>query len=193
MFDFLLSFLKIDASVILLLPPTLRETEITKYPMLVQVYGGPGSQMVSQQYKIGWGDYLASKKNVIYASIDGRGSGHSGDKMLYAVYRRLGTVEIEDQQSVTRIISNEFDYIDKEKIGIWGWSYGGYATAMSLATDSKTDPVFECGISVAPVTSWLFYGEYILLSFFLISFHLMKLSFWKENRFLFLRSEKNYF
>lgn len=127
--------------------------------MLVDVYGGPGSQKVDLAYKIDWGYYIASKKNVIYASIDGRGSGFSGDKMLYAVYRRLGTVEVEDQQSVTRIIANEFDYIDKEKIGIWGWSYGGYATAMALATDSKTEPVFECGISVAPVTSWLFYGK----------------------------------
>jgi dipeptidyl-peptidase-4 len=160
---------KLDASVTLLLPPTLRETEITKYPMLVNVYGGPGSQQVSQAFKVGWGDYLASKKNVIYASIDGRGSGYSGDKMLFSVYRRLGTVEIEDQQSVTRIISNEFDYIDKEKIGIWGWSYGGYATAMSLATDSKTDPVFECGISVAPVTSWLFYGQYTFFQILSIS------------------------
>lgn len=127
--------------------------------MLVEVYGGPGSQKVNQGYKIGWGDYLASKKNVIYCSIDGRGSGNAGDKMMYSIYRQLGSVEIEDQQRVARIISNEFDYIDKEKIGIWGWSYGGYATAMALATDSKTEPVFECGISVAPVTSWLFYGE----------------------------------
>lgn len=163
--------LKIDASVTLLLPPTLRETEITKYPMLVHVYGGPGTQQVKQEYRVDWGHYISSKKNVIYASIDGRGSGFSGDKMLHAVYRRLGTVEIEDQQSVTRIISNEFDYIDKEKIGIWGWSYGGYATAMALATDSKTDPVFECGISVAPVTSWLFYGKCILLSWMFSSIH----------------------
>lgn len=50
-------------------------------------------------------------------------------------------------------------FINKEKIGIWGWSYGGYVTAMALATDQNKPPVFSCGISVAPVTNWLLYGK----------------------------------
>lgn len=91
-----------DASVRLYLPPRLAENEITKYPMLVHVYGGPGSQQVNERFQVGWGHHLATSKNVIYCLIDGRGSGFKGEKMLFELYHRLGTVEVEDQIQVTR-------------------------------------------------------------------------------------------
>lgn len=59
-----------------------------------------------------------------------------------------------------RQLQERFSYIDKERTGIWGWSYGGYVTAMSLAMDTNTPSVFSCGMSVAPVTNWLLYGTF---------------------------------
>merc|ERR1712137_499710 len=67
----------------------------------------------------------------------------------------MGTVEIEDQIQVTKFMVENFPFIDGEKTAIWGWSYGGYAAALTLARDSEN--VFKCGMSVAPVTSWLYY------------------------------------
>ncbi|KAL7632657.1 UNVERIFIED_CONTAM: hypothetical protein RMT77_017036 [Armadillidium vulgare] len=143
------------AQVSLKLPPNYNQSAIRKYPMLVYVYGGPGSQLVSDSFSINWGDYLASEKDIIYASIDGRGSGFSGDKKLHALYRGLGTAEVEDQISVARALQKSFPAIDSSRTAIWGWSYGGYVTALVMARD--TENVFKCGISVAPVTSWLYY------------------------------------
>lgn len=93
-----------DASVRLLLPPRLKENEITKYPLLVHVYGGPGSQQVSERFFISWGHRLAASMNIIYALIDGRGSGYKGDKILHEIYHRFGTVEVDDQTQVTRSV-----------------------------------------------------------------------------------------
>lgn len=64
-------------------------------------YGGPGSQLVSDRFKIDWGDYLASERGIIYTSIDARGSGYAGDKLLHELNRGLGTAEVEDQIAVT--------------------------------------------------------------------------------------------
>ncbi len=89
-----------SAQVRLLLPPVFDAS--AKYPLLVYVYGGPRSQQITDRYSINWGTHLASSKNVIYALIDGRGSGYQGDRMLHEIYRRMGTVEIEDQIQVTK-------------------------------------------------------------------------------------------
>ncbi|XP_053209557.1 dipeptidyl peptidase 4-like isoform X2 [Panonychus citri] len=152
-----------NASVKLLLPPGLREDEITKYPLVINVYGGPGTQQVTSRFDIGWGHYLASRRRIIYGMIDGRGSGNNGVKLLYEVYKRLGTVEIDDQIAVTRYLVNNLPYIDAKRVGIWGWSYGGYATTMALASEPTSpgfsEPVFSCGIAVAPVTSWYYYDS----------------------------------
>lgn len=74
---------------------------------------------------------------------------------MFSVNNRLGTYEMEDQISVTKWLINKYKFIDSSRVSIWGWSYGGYATAMTLAKD--TEKVFKCGVSVAPVTSWRFY------------------------------------
>ncbi|XP_073988549.1 dipeptidyl peptidase 4 omega isoform X3 [Rhodnius prolixus] len=143
------------AHVRLHLPPGIDTSGKTKYPLLVQVYGGPGSNMVTERFNIDWYSHLVVSQNVIYAKIDGRGSGLKGDNMLFANYKKLGTYEIHDQINVTKYLIDKLKYIDEKRTAIWGWSYGGYATGMVMAQDIKG--VFKCGISVAPVTDWLLY------------------------------------
>jgi len=104
-----------------------------QYPMVVDVYGGPGSQKVDYRYSVYFGHYLATSRRTIYAMIDGRGSGFQGTNRLYELYHRLGSVEIQDQIDVVQYLSDHFPFIDSTKVAIWGWSYGGYASAMALA------------------------------------------------------------
>ncbi|XP_017784773.1 PREDICTED: venom dipeptidyl peptidase 4 [Nicrophorus vespilloides] len=145
------------AQVSLKLPPNMDMSGSTKYPMLVNVYGGPDSYQIIERFGLDWGSYLAANKSIIYALIDARGSGLKGDNMLFSVYRQLGTVEIIDQINVTRQIQEALPYVDSSRTAIWGWSYGGYAAGMALANDSGN--VFKCGISVAPVTDWALYDS----------------------------------
>ncbi|TMW53741.1 hypothetical protein DOY81_001146 [Sarcophaga bullata] len=145
------------AKVLLQLPPNMDRSGKTKYPMLVDVYGGPDSYSVVDRWMLDWGTYLSSNQSVIYAKIDGRGSGLRGEKLLHSVYLKLGTLEIADQIDVTRKLQEQFSFIDANHTGIWGWSYGGYAAAMALANDDKH--VFRCAASVAPVTDWTYYDS----------------------------------
>nr|CAD7453872.1 unnamed protein product [Timema tahoe] len=115
-----------NATVRLWLPPGLDTSGDTKYPMLVYVYGGPNSNQINDAYTLSFGTYLATNRSIIYGLIDGRGS-----------------------------LQQRLPYIDASRTAIWGWSYGGYATAMALAKD--TEGVFKCGASVAPVSSWIYY------------------------------------
>ncbi|XP_072034562.1 prolyl endopeptidase FAP-like isoform X4 [Amphiura filiformis] len=130
-----------------------------KHPLLIDVYGGPGSQSVNNIFQLGWNAYLSSRYYMIVASIDGRGAGFYGEDNLYAVYKKLGTVEIEDQiKGVQYLIDNntKAGKIDRNKIAIWGWSYGGFATTSVLGRGSG---LFKCGIAVAPVTDWRYYDS----------------------------------
>ncbi|KAJ3655173.1 hypothetical protein Zmor_014310 [Zophobas morio] len=145
------------AQVNLKLPPNLDISGNTKYPMLVNVYAGPDSFQVVEKFNIDWGTYLAANKSIIYATIDGRSSGLKGNNMLFASYRHLGTVEIEDQIRVTKQIQDALPYVDGSRTAVWGWSYGGYASGMILANDNEG--IFKCGISVAPVTDWTLYDS----------------------------------
>lgn len=90
------------AQVSLKLPPNLDTSGATKYPVLVNVYGGPDSYQVIDKFNLDWGSYLAANKSIIYVTIDGRGSGLKGDKILFSGYRKLGTVEVIDQINVTK-------------------------------------------------------------------------------------------
>ncbi|XP_053979176.1 inactive dipeptidyl peptidase 10 isoform X1 [Hylaeus volcanicus] len=146
-----------NAQVRLYLPPGLREDEITRYPLIVQVYGAPGSQLVTDVFKIDWNTYLASRKNMIVAQIDGRGSGGQGYKFLHEVYYRLGSVEVADQLEVTEYLRDSLHFVDKQRVAVWGWSYGGFVAALALAYPEQN--VFQCGISVAPVVSWKLYDS----------------------------------
>ncbi|XP_042319885.1 dipeptidyl peptidase 4 [Sceloporus undulatus] len=137
----------------MILPPHFDESK--KYPLLIDVYAGPCSQKADAAYRINWATYLASTEEIIVASFDGRGSGYQGDKIMHAIYRRLGTYEIEDQILATKKFS-EMSFVDKTRIGIWGWSYGGYVSSMVLGSGSG---VFKCGIAVAPVSRWQYYDS----------------------------------
>ncbi|XP_078260624.1 dipeptidyl peptidase 4 [Rhinoraja longicauda] len=137
----------------MVLPPHFDKTK--KYPLLIDVYGGPCSQKADASFSTGWATYLASTEGIIVASFDGRGSGYQGDKIMHAIYRRLGTYEVEDQIRATRKFI-EMGFIDETRIAIWGWSYGGYVTSMVLGAGSK---VFKGGIAVAPVSNWTYYDS----------------------------------
>ncbi|XP_059608174.1 venom dipeptidyl peptidase 4 [Phlebotomus argentipes] len=128
-----------------------------KYPMIVYVYGGPNSARVTASFGVGFGDFMVSGHHVIEVQIDGRGTANQGTDFLFTLNNHLGTVEIEDQIDVAKYLQENYDFIDADRTGIWGWSYGGYATAMALAKD--TERVFQCGISVAPVISWIYYDS----------------------------------
>ena len=134
-------------------PPNLDESK--KYPMIVNVYGGPDSVRITNGFAVGFDAFVTTKREVIYAYIDGRGTGNKGKQLLFSVNNNLGDHEVEDQIFVTNYLQSKYSFIDRERTGIWGWSYGGYMTARTLAND--TERVFQCGISVAPVTSWLYY------------------------------------
>ncbi|XP_074550869.1 dipeptidyl peptidase 4 [Halichoeres trimaculatus] len=135
----------------MILPPNFKKSK--KYPLLIDVYAGPCSQRVDYRFKLNWGTYLSSSHGIIIASFDGRGSGYQGDAILHAIYRQLGTFEVEDQITATRKFI-DMGFIDKDRIGIWGWSYGGYVSSMALGAGTG---VFKCGVAVAPVAKWEYY------------------------------------
>ncbi|KFQ33494.1 Dipeptidyl peptidase 4, partial [Mesitornis unicolor] len=137
----------------MILPPHFDSSK--KYPLLLDVYAGPCSQKVDSAFRISWATYLASTEHIIVASFDGRGSGYQGDAIMHAINRRLGTYEVEDQITAARTFS-EMGFVDKDRIAIWGWSYGGYVTSMVLGSGSG---VFKCGIAVAPVSRWQYYDS----------------------------------
>lgn len=139
-----------------LLPPILKKEHITKYPLLIHTYGGPGTQKVTEQFGLGWSTFLTSSENVIYASIDGRGSGARGDRFLHKIYRNLGTLEVEDQVTGAKFMKETMQYVDGDRTAIWGWSYGGFVTAHALG-NAEYPETFNCGVAVAPVTDWRYY------------------------------------
>ncbi|XP_061580470.1 prolyl endopeptidase FAP [Cololabis saira] len=146
-----LKFAGFDLWYEMMLPPNFQKSK--KYPLLIYVYAGPCSQSVSYQFKLNWGTYLSSSHGIIVARFDGRGSGYQGDEIMHAIYRRLGTYEVEDQITAARKFI-DMGFIDKDRIAIWGWSYGGYVTSMVLGAGTG---LFKCGIAVAPVAKWEYY------------------------------------
>ncbi|CAD5122747.1 DgyrCDS11156 [Dimorphilus gyrociliatus] len=138
-----------------LLPPQLNKKHVTKYPLLVYTYGGPNTQLVKERFQIGWETYLSSSENTIYIEIDGRGASGRGQKYSRSLYKKLGTLEVQDQISVTEFFCKKYPFIDSDRIAIWGWSYGGFVTIHALG-DEKSD-IFKCGIAVAPVIDWRYY------------------------------------
>lgn len=126
-----------------------------EYPLLMFQYSGPGSQEVANKWMSGndyWYQMLA-QKGYIVACVDGRGTGYKGAEFEKVTYKELGKYEVEDQVAVAKKLG-ERPYIDEERIGIWGWSYGGYTSSNALF---KGNDIFSMAIAVAPVTSWRFY------------------------------------
>ncbi len=126
-----------------------------KYPLLMFQYSGPGSQQVANRW-FGSNDYwhqMLLSQGVIVACVDGRGTGFKGRDFKKSTYLNLVKYETEDQIAAAKKLS-ELPYIDENKTGIWGWSFGGHMSTNSLL---KGNDVFEMAIAVAPVTSWRFY------------------------------------
>lgn len=123
-----------------------------KYPVMMTQYSGPNSQQVLDSYSFGWEYYLASK-GIIVVCVDGRGTGARGEAFRKCTYMRMGELESRDQVEAAQALG-ELPYIDKDRIAIWGWSFGGYNTLMALTVGNGT---FKVGIAVAPPTDWRFY------------------------------------
>ena len=123
-----------------------------KYPVLLYQYSGPGSQQVLDTWSISWETYMASR-GFIVVCVDGRGTGGRGADFEKCTYLNLGVKEAKDQVATAQYMGSQ-PYVDKNRIGIWGWSYGGYMTIMSM---SEGTPVFKAGVAVAAVTDWNYY------------------------------------
>ncbi len=123
-----------------------------KYPVLMTQYSGPGSQSVSDNFGMGW-EYVMAANGYLVACVDGRGTGFMGEYFKKQTYGQLGKLEVEDQLSFARWLGEQ-SYIDAERIGIYGWSFGGF---MALGCALKGDGIFKMAIAVAPVTSWRYY------------------------------------
>ena len=130
-----------------------------KYPVVLFQYGGPGSQEVLNQWSVGMSDcgaileQLMAQQGYVVCCVDGRGTGGRGAEFEKCTYLRLGELEARDQVEAALWLGNQ-SWADKERIGIWGWSYGGWNTLMSM---SEGRPVFRCGVAIAPPTNWRYY------------------------------------
>ena len=123
-----------------------------KYPVLMYQYSGPGSQQVLDTWGISWETYMASLGYIVVC-VDGRGTGGRGEAFEKCTYLKIGVKEAKDQVETALYLGKQ-PYVDKDRIGIWGWSYGGYMTLMSM---SEGTPVFKAGVAVAAPTDWRFY------------------------------------
>ena len=126
-----------------------------KYPVLMYQYSGPSSQQVSNAWdgrNTIWFNLLAQKGYIVLC-VDGRGTGYRGTKYKKATYKNLGKYEIEDQIAAAQWIGSQ-SFVDAGRIGIFGWSFGGYMASLAM---TKGADVFKVGIAVAPVTTWRYY------------------------------------
>jgi len=129
---------------------------VKKYPVLMFVYGGPGSNTVNDNWDRDymWQQMLCAKGYII-VSVDNRGTGGRGKKFRTCTYKQLGKYETEDQIEAAKYLDT-LPYVDKNRIGIWGWSYGGYMSSLCIM---KGADVFKMAMAVAPVTNWRYYDN----------------------------------
>ena len=145
-----------DLNMYMIKPLDFDETK--QYPLFLYQYSGPGSQNVSNSWMSSndyWHQMLANEYGIIIACVDGRGTGFKGRDFKKMTQKELGKYEVEDQIAVAKKLS-ELPYIDANRTGIWGWSYGGFMSSNCLFQGADT---FEMAIAVAPVTSWRFYDS----------------------------------
>lgn len=128
-----------------------------KYPVLMYQYSGPNSQEVADRFPVGnyWWHQMLAQKGYIVVCVDGTGTGFRGEEFRKKTYLQLGKYESDDQIAVAKNLG-KLPYVDKNRIGIWGWSYGGFMSATCLM---KGNDVFKAAISVAPVTNWRYYDN----------------------------------
>ena len=138
-----------------ILPPNFNKAK--KYPLLMFVYGGPGINTVNDGWE--WNNYFwwqsLAQKGYVVISVDARGTSYRGKDFKHCTYLQLGKLETEDQIYAAKEFG-KLDYIDKNRIGIFGWSYGGYLSSLCI---TKGADVFSSAIAVAPVTNWRFYDN----------------------------------
>jgi dipeptidyl-peptidase 4 len=132
-------------------PPDFDENK--EYPLFMYVYGGPGHQAVRDSYTAGAWYQMLAQKGFVIACVDNRGTGARGEEFMKITYLQLGKYETIDQIEAAKYLGAK-EYIDPSRIGIFGWSYGGYMAGLCM---TKGADVFSLGISGAPVTNWRFY------------------------------------
>ncbi|KAM3956726.1 LOW QUALITY PROTEIN: dipeptidyl peptidase 10 [Aphomia sociella] len=142
------------ARVRLLLPPGLREDEVTKYPLVLKVHGAPGTQLVTERWSLDWA--LAAGAGAVLASVDARGAGGRGLGAHHTLHRRLGTVELADQLEVAEYLRDSLHFIDARRVAVWGRAHGGFLAALALASPLN---VFHCGIALTPIVRWRYYAS----------------------------------
>jgi len=124
-------------------------------PLVIDVYAGPSTQDVRQVHDVAGLDAWLCSQGYVMGSIDGRGTGGRGLTFMQQTYRQLGLLEIADQRAGAKNLAEKISVVDSSRVGIWGWSYGGFMAAHgSLATDGFN---FKAAVSVAPVTDWSLY------------------------------------
>ncbi len=138
-------------------PPDFDPNASKKYPVLMHVYGGPGHNTVRNQW--GGAQYLwhqmMAEQGVVVVSVDNRGTGHRGAAFKKSTYLQLGKLETEDQIAAARWLGRQPGF-DSSRIGIWGWSFGGYMSSLCI---TKGNEVFRGAVAVAPVTTWRYYDN----------------------------------
>ncbi len=140
-----------------MLKPTAPQFAGQQLPVLMFVYGGPGSQQVLDQWKGAnyWWFQMLAQQGYVVACVDNRGTGARGEEFKKMTYKQLGHYEVIDQIETAKYLGTQ-SFVDKERIGIFGWSYGGY---MSTNCILKGKDVFKSAIAVAPVTNWKWYDS----------------------------------
>lgn len=139
----------------LLLPPILKKHEILKYNLIMKVYGAPGTQMVTHEFRIDWEHYLCSFHRFIIGYVDIRGTGGRGDDWTHAIYKGFGTKDVDDTLAAAKYFKS-LHYVHAVS-AIFGISHGGFVSASVMGS---RDNVLDCGIAVAPVTDWRLYDSY---------------------------------
>jgi len=124
-----------------------------RYPVMMFVYGGPESQEVRDEWGTSSWHYLLLQKGYVIVCADNRGTNGKGEEFRKSTYLQLGKLELEDQIAVAKDIGS-LDYVDAERIGIWGSSYGGYMSSLCI---TKGNGVFRLAIAISPVTNWRYY------------------------------------
>jgi len=144
-----------DLNAWMITPPGFDKNK--KYPVLMFQYSGPGSQQVADRFPLGnyfWHQMLAQKGYIVVCA-DGTGTGMRGEEFKKKTYLQLGKMESEDQIAVAKELG-KLPYVDKNRIGIWGWSYGGFMSSTCLF---KGNGLFKAAIAVAPVSNWRYYDN----------------------------------
>lgn len=126
--------------------------------MEISRYSGPGSQLVRADWKVDFNVHMATGLGFVVLEVDGAGAAGRGMAILNAVKRALGRLEVADQIAGINYALDEFAFLDRNRVGVSGVSYGGYVSAMIL-TDRDAGDLVKCGVAVSPVVDWRFYGE----------------------------------